>query len=444
MQCHECQHEQDGGRFCGRCGALVVVDPEVAGRSAVDAEDTTDADPPPLPSRVPPVERRRRGSTMAVASGVVLAAVVLTALFAQPGTMPAEDTPEEARDLAREDPGSQAVEVEVEVWPVAFPQASGITLVFDDGEQGTVAVDLDTGEQTPVALPQRAGDRPYRIWRLGDDHVAVAGSVVAADMVGQLGSEWQLPDAAFFVPAAEPDQLWLIGDAAGAADQSSELTARLIDLDGSQLAAIEVDATGVEVLRGVPGGLAVQTGDGALHAYDLDGRLHRDFLGETAVHLLDANAEQVLWCDDACGRLQLTDGLAALEGFSVTGGVGGVHETPSFDPSASWLSPDGLHIVAVAMVELEDGSVDRVLRVYGQSGSPITSTRVPLGEVRGVWSPDARQLLFTISTPPGSGGPQIMGQWRAGSGFRTFDVKPHLDGLGQFIALDTEDLPSPL
>ncbi len=52
--------------------------------------------------------------------------------------------------------------------PVGFDGVTDTVLVFDDGYDGALVLDVDTGDQQRVGLPgQRAGDQPFRLHRMG-------------------------------------------------------------------------------------------------------------------------------------------------------------------------------------------------------------------------------------------------------------------------------------
>ena len=271
-------------------------------------------------------------------------------------------------------------------WSVDDFNDPGVTLLFAPDNDDPVAVDLDTGQQWPVSWPQ---------------------------------------SGATSVPAGEPGQVWLVEA------REAHRTATLVDLTGSELgdelASIRLDteALGAEVLRGVPGGLALRTDEGELVVYDLYGHLHRDYLGDGTVNLLDANAQDVLWCTEPCTSLQVTDGFAALAVDAPTEDGAGASSRGVESYDHAWLSPDGVRIVAVGMVRVGEG-VDREMRVYeAEARSFLASTSLPLGEMQGAWTPDGRTFLFTRADPDGhSNGPHLLGEWRVGAAIRTADVPP--------------------
>lgn len=414
MRC-QCGHEQDTGRFCGRCGALL---------------DTGSGD----------VQRRdghsgHRDASDPTRARLAAVVVVLVAILGVVVALVHAPAPEDVGDPVALPSAAASVQpppVDVDPdpsgqWPSDFLTPTGSALVFDDGHSGAVTVDLDSGWSRWVRLPQRPGDQPYRISRLGDRVVVGWGEIHAVHLAPD-GVSRHLADATLFVPAADPGQLWLI-DWDGGRIGLGEVTWTLVDETGSTLHAV-TDHDDVEVLRGVPGGLAVRAPSGHVATYDLaTGRL-LPLPSEDALALLDVAREHVVWCSDPCRRLVVSD----REG-EVVSSVGGEHVR---HVDGSWIAPDGGVLVTAMMTELSDGAVDRRLVVHRtDTGAVVADTGLPLGAIRGSWSADGEQFFWSLASAQG---PQQLGRWRAGLGIEQVDVRPHLDGLGDFVVLPADEV----
>lgn len=415
MRC-QCGHEQDTGRFCGRCGALLdIIGEDVDGRDG-------------LPGR-----RVASGLTRA---RLAAAAVVLAAIVGVVAAVMYAPAPEDAGDpVALPSAAASARPPPVDVdpdasgqWPSGFLTPTGSVLVFDDGHSGAVALDLDSGWSRKLRLPQRPGDQPYRIWRLGD-RVVVGWGEIHAVRFAHNGVSRHLADATLFVPAAEPGQLWLI-DWDGGRIGLGDVTWTLVDETGATLHTVTPDHGDVEVLRGVPGGLAVRDDTGHVVTHDLaTGRL-LPLPSEDALALLDVAREHVVWCADPCRNVVVSD----PEGRIVSS-VGGEHVR---HVDGSWIAPDGEVLVTAMMTELSDGAVDRRLVVHRtDTGAVVADTGLPLGAIHGSWSADGEQFFWSLASAQG---PQQLGRWRGGFGVEQFDVRPLLNGLGDFVVLSADDV----
>ncbi len=415
MRC-QCGHEQDTGRFCGRCGALL---------------DTVGEDVDRRDGHLGAVEASGRTRARLGVVAVVLAAIVgvVVALVNAPAPGDAGDPVALPSTAASERPPPVDVDPDrTGQWPSQFLTPTGSALVFDDGHSGAVALDLDSGWSRRLRLPQRPGDQPYRISRLGDRVVVGWGEIHAVHLASD-GVSRHLADATLFVPAAHPERLWLI-DWDGGRIGLGEMTWTLVDETGATLHTVTPALGDVEVLRGVPGGLAVRDDTGHVATYDLaTGRL-LPLPSEDALSLLDVAREHVVWCADPCRQLVVSD----REG-RVISSVGGEHVRHIH---GSWIAPDGEVLVTAMMTELSDGAVDRRLVVHRtDTGAVVADTGLPLGAIHGSWSADAEQFFWSLASAQG---PQQLGRWQADFGIEQVDVRPHLDGLGDFVVLPADEV----
>lgn len=294
-------------------------------------------------------------------------------------------------------------------WPIELNKPTETVLLFDDGEDGAFVVDLDSGDVVHVELPgQRAGDQPFRLWQMGGWIVAGWGEIFATTP-GSGQEPRKLADARFFLPAAEPDQLWVIDD-----DGSPGASAwALIDGSGEPLAPPV--AGGEEPLRGVPGGLALRRAHGALAKYDLEEQRVVDYLGEGPAHIADVTRHRVVWCEEPCAELTVShaDGRP----------VAVFDDAARFIPQSTWLSDDGRFLAAAVGVSADEEVEDHRIRLYQvETGQLLFEESVPLGQVFGDWS-DAGRFFFYVKLLDDSSAPVVFGWW-SGSLYELFEHFP--------------------
>lgn len=428
MTCEVCGHEQDRGRFCGRCGARVA---GAAGRGTAEQGDGGGHAPGASGSERDGGEpdHPRQAWWFAFAVGAVVVVLAVARLVAG-GTTLDDSRVAIPSPAPRASPSSVAPGADHEpreLGPVGFSEATDTVLVFDDGRHGALAVDLDRGVQRSFRLPgQRPGDRPFRLSRLG------GWLVVGQERVVAVAPEAGLPDrplgeAATFLPAAEPDQLWLIDDASAGGPRP---TWTLIDASRQVLAEVDVPAAGLTPVRGVPGGLAVQDPDGVLLRYDLGRGELVDYLADGPAWIADVTRDRVVWCsDDPCRALT----VSAASGEPVaTLGSGEV-----FRRERAWISPDGARLAAAVIVDVGLG-VDFRLRIYGvATGEVLADRQLPLGDAYGGWT-DAGDQFFSWShhSGGGTGDPAVLSRWAGGETIEQIHVADRgITGVYAFVVL---------
>lgn len=170
------------------------------------------------------VARRRSRRRITVVAGLVL--VVGLAVVA--GVQLASDR---SSELATQGSGDESDTSGL------VPVETGLTLVFDDGVSGLVAVDVDGGLAQRRSYEQKpSGDHDVRLARVGDrivwpgrpDTWSVPASL-EADPVA-------LGEGFVIVPAGDGESVWLIADAAGDSHQfGTPLEATLVDAAGNLL-----------------------------------------------------------------------------------------------------------------------------------------------------------------------------------------------------------------
>lgn len=267
----------------------------------------------------------------------------------------------------------------------SFEGPTGTVLLFDDGLDGVIAVDLDAGQVAKRVLDgQRPGDAPYRLWRIGDDLVVGWERIYAVALA--TGESRLLGEATVFVPAAEPGHVWLV-------DHPGEgpPTYRLVDLVGDVQLEAEGVAGDASAAGGVLGGLAVETPDGVAIWDGTAGEVVRR-LGDAAAFVADTAGRTVVWCEDDCSELHVTD----LEGNDLSFAPPTGYE--AFDARSARLSPDGDLVAAIVGDgrELGDRSTGTVVVIDTSSGRVTAATPPLLPRPAHLgWSPDGTQLFFS-------------------------------------------------
>lgn len=300
-----------------------------------------------------------------------------------------------------------------------FPEPTGTVLFLDDGT-GAVGLDLDTGATEQLELAGRtAGDRSYRLWRLGPQLVVgQEGGVVVGPGVD--GATRTLGRATRFLPAADPQQLWLLDGTAAGGPDSREATGvwTLVATSGRVVASIE-PIPGYEAVRGLPRGLAFRDGTGRLWRYDIVEDVLVEAVGGVGPGWIgDVVRSQVAWCsEDPCRTLDVADA-----GGADPVGIGGGE---TFSEGHVWLSPAGDHVAAVVRVPATDGAgVEPRLRVYRTAtGEVLADASVPLGRTAGSWTVDGRQFFGWIqAVGAGPDAPAIVLRW-AGTDVEVADAR---------------------
>lgn len=340
-------------------------------------------------------------------------------------SQPEDRGPRESSGSTREIEPAQAMDPPA----VGFHDETRTVLLFDDGYEGALAVDLDTWQLQRVPLPgQRPGDQTVRLSRLGD-RVVVGWEEIWTGIPGRPQSARQLGRATVFVPHADPQAVWLIDYAGGGVGVGSS-TWTLVDAAGTELVIVPSVPAGLIPVRGVPGGLVVATPNGTL-VYDLEqDRLVDTPIGSTA-RVAGAARDRVVWCDgDPCERLVVTD----------PGGrrVATIGSGEQFAPRLVWVSPDGDRFAAWARVEVGTG-VDFRLRAYRtDDGERLADIQVPLGELFGDWTDDGGQFFAWIP-PQAAGAPANLYRWSGGNDIERLPVADHgVRDVSSFLALSSD------
>lgn len=381
-----------------------------------------DGEPPvsgPAIERNRPPRHSRSRPGVAILALVVVVAGLLAVALTRPAP-PEEDTDTTTSPTRSTSPSNAPVGplgLAFDDPDARFATPTDTMLLFDDGTDGAVLVDVATGRRTTLTLPgQRPGERPFRIIDARGPRLVVGRGEIWAIAPGTDQPPQRLGTASMALPAAHPDRVWLV-------DESDDQTPpgvqrwRLVDLDGRVVHEAIAD-DGATAVRGVAGGLAVRRPSGKLARYEpATGRV-TDLVGVPGARLAAVTGDRMIWCVPACEQLVLADAsgaeLARLGGDDVE----------AFDPAQVWVSPRGTHVAAVTRVTVGDG-VDLRMRIYDLEARRLVDGRqVLLGQVHGDWDPTSREFYFRITSPDGQVHPvgDAIWRWTSDNDFEHIDI----------------------
>jgi hypothetical protein len=247
-----------------------------------------------------------------------------------------------------------------------------------DGELTVVDVDAGRAERRPLA-ELAPGDPPYRIVRRGNELVLYGGATYVLDSAlrsppRKLGDSW------FFIPAAEPDRVWL-----ALLDPASPETVRA--LAGVREVTVDGRVT-VQRVR-TPGGRwpLAEVGD-VLVFEDRRGGLElwRPATGEFTRRLPGAigpsQGDLLAWCEDEGRILHVTDVRTGSERA-----VEPPRDFTAFDCSSGAFSPDGTSLAIPALVAgFEAGRLLTLVDLESGSAEAVEESAVADGYVHVAWS----------------------------------------------------------
>ena len=219
-----------------------------------------------------------------------------------------------------------------------FSDRTGTVLVFDDGYDGVLAVDLDHRVAArQIVQGQRAGDQPWRLTRVGGFLVVGWGDIWANPLPG--GPSRLLARATISLPAAEPNRVWVIDYPDEG--QPATPTLREVDLSGK----VVLEGKGLDPQQGfptigIPGGVAYGTDHGiALWDAATDGIVRR--LGSQQAYAVGVSGDLLAWCESGCRQFHLTNLSGPDRVIALPPGAAAFGRQVSF-------SPDGKLMAAVA------------------------------------------------------------------------------------------------
>jgi hypothetical protein len=233
-----------------------------------------------------------------------------------------------------------------------------------------------------VVEGQRAGDEPYSMVRVGEKLVVGWHEPHAVDIATREGLS--LGHSTIFVPAAEPERVWMIDYGARIGDREPVVWQADVSAGATLSDPVPLDTDGFPDI-GIPGGLALQT-DTGLGLWDMETGQTIPLEGGGPVY--DIHGDELVWCRGDCSKLAVTDTSTA--------------ETEEFTPpdgydmflAAARISSTGRYLAA--LVGLEGVYQGSGLWILDRETGQINVVSDPETHVDYVaWAPDGDQLFAT-------------------------------------------------
>jgi hypothetical protein len=339
-------------------------------------------------------------------SAIVVAAIVVGVLTGVWFFQAADDSPGESVQ-----PVSPSVLETSTTGPAPVMPDVPWTLMFDDGLDGVVVVDPNDPQNLQEAKVegQRAGDQPYRLELVGG-HLIVGWEEIYAVEVDSADS-LLLADSTIYVPAAEPDRVWMI-DYSGGAIGSGTLTAWQVSVLGEEITPhFEVDLDADPVI-GVPRGLALYS-DSGIQVWDAVDDVVLGSMGSGPGVISDSTFRHggaLAWCEVSCEQIHVT-GVPDMTDVPIDHPDEGVR----FISGAARFSGDGRYLAAPA----ESGDLVVFDR---ESGVSSVVFDLPSENPTSVdWSESGHEL-FAVTPLQSSGLTRITHHLLGTDGFGTVDV----------------------
>jgi hypothetical protein len=264
-----------------------------------------------------------------------------------------------------------------------FGEETGALLLLDDGIDGLTAVDPDRRLAGRSAVEgQRAGDEPFSMVRVGDKLVVGWHEPHAVDIATREGLS--LGHATIFVPAAEPDRVWMIDYGFRIGDREPVVWQADVNTGAPLSDPVPLDTDGFPDI-GIPGGLAFQT-DTGLELWDME--TGQTVPLEAAGPVYDIHGDELVWCSGNCSRLAITDtSTVETEEFNPPEGYDRF-------PAAGRISPTGRYLAA--LVGLEGAYQGKGLWILDRETGQASVVSDPATHVDYLaWAPDGDQLFAT-------------------------------------------------
>jgi hypothetical protein len=264
-----------------------------------------------------------------------------------------------------------------------FGEETGVLLLLDDGIDGLTAVDLDRRlAGRSVVEGQRAGDEPYSMVLVGEKLVVGWHEPHAVDIASRDGLS--LGHSTIFVPAAEPERVWMIDYGARIGDREPVVWQADVNTGVPLSDPVPLDSDGFPDI-GIPGGLALQT-DTGLDLWDME--TGQTVPLEAAGPVYDIHVTELVWCSGDCSKLAVTDtSTVETEEFSPPEG---------FDMflAAARISPTGRYMAA--LVGLEGVYQGTGLWILDRETGQTSVVSDPATHVDYIaWAPEGDQLFAT-------------------------------------------------
>jgi hypothetical protein len=215
---------------------------------------------------------------------------------------------------------------------------TGVLLLVDDGIDGLTAVDLDhrlSGRS--VVEGQRAGDEQYSMVKVGNHLIVGWGEPYSVDLTTRDGMS--LGAATIFVPAAEPNAVWMVDYPGGRIGMGDPHVWQVDVVSGERLTEPKEISKDTYPDLGIVGGLALQK-DTGFSIWNAETDEITPLESDGPGFSLDVQGDELVWCASDCRRLLVTD----------TSNM----QSETFDPPdgqnrffTAELSPDGQTLAAI-------------------------------------------------------------------------------------------------
>jgi hypothetical protein len=270
------------------------------------------------------------------------------------------------------------------------PTAAQPTKLFLAGDGELTVVDVDAGLAERRRLPELApGDPPHRIVRCGDRLVFYGGETYVLDP--DLSSPpTKLGDSWFFIPAAEPDRVWLaLLDPTSPETVRALAAVREVSVDGSVTVPPVRPPAGRWPVAAVGDVLVFEDRRGGLELWSPStGEYTRRVPGAS---LGPSQGDLLAWCDDEGRTLHVMD---------VRSGSDRAIEPPedfaAFDCSSGAFSPDGASLaIPVLAAGFESSRLLALVDVESGTAEAVGSSGVATGYVYVAWSSGGDRVFLT-------------------------------------------------
>lgn len=267
-----------------------------------------------------------------------------------------------------------------------FGEETGVVLLLDNGLEGLTAIDPDRRlVDRNTVEGQRPGDEPYSMIRVGDKLVVGWGEPHAVDIASRQAIS--LGKATIFVPAAEPNRVWMIDYPGGRIGSGTPQVWQVDVASGEAFQdPVPKPPEGYPNI-GIEGGLALQT-DTGLNLWNVGTGEITPLESDGAGFAHDVFGDDLIWCGGGCARLAVTNtSTLATQTYDLPTGYA------RFLVS-SRMSPDGRYLAALLSVAGTYGG--HAIWILDRDTGDSTLVSDPETQVDFLaWAPDGEQLFAT-------------------------------------------------
>ena len=225
--------------------------------------------------------------------------------------------------------------------------------------------------------------------RVGDKLVVGWADIYAVDIATREATS--LGQATIFVPAAEPNRVWMIRYPGGRIGLGQPRVWQVDVVSGEPLTEPRTLPTDGLPQTGIQGGLALAT-DTGLNLWDMESGQITSLEGDGPGFVSDVDGEELAWCSGECSRLVVTNTTTFESNeFEPLRYKAFLHRSGAFsDPNQ--VSPSSRYLAA--LVGLVDG--DNAIWILDRETGNTTLVSHP-GTYVGylAWAPDGDQLFAT-------------------------------------------------